>query len=243
RLYYNGLNNYDYISLFSFIFQSATLLTSLLIMYSLLYFFNVHQQKKLAILKMVGSSNHQLIKISFAQVLIMILLGILFAVPLQFFLHTLIIKNSFHVSSLDSANLFYIVAVIIFWILIIIGISFFGSVMALKKMQNQSINMLLKETGYFNRDIKSNSVRTENFVVKKLIQQLRANYKSAIIVVLSLAASILIFSLSVYIEKEAHGIWEPDEDYYLNSQQTSSYETVDNLNVLFQDGLTFMPED
>ena len=243
RLFYIGLYNYDHISLFSFIFQSATLLTSLLIMYSLLYFFNVHQQKKLAILKMVGSSNHLLIKISLAQVLIVILLGILFAVPLQFILHTLIIKNSFHVSSLDSANLFYIVAVIIFWILIIIGISFFGSVMALKKMQNQSINMLLKETGYFNRDIKSISVRTENFVVKKLIQQLRANYKSAIIVVLSLAASILIFSLSVYIEKEAHGIWEPDEDYYLNSQQTSSYETVDNLNVLFQDGLTFMPED
>src|SRR5690606_7045753 len=97
--------------------------------------------------------------------------------------------------------------------------------------------------GYFNRDIKSNSVRTENFVVKKLIQQLRANYKSAIIVILSLAASILLFSLSVYIEKEAHGIWEPDEDYFLNSQQIFSHEIVDNLNVLFQDGLTFMPED
>lgn len=243
RLYYNGLSDLKPISLFSTIFQVLTLITSFLAIYSLLFFFNINQQKKFAILKTVGSSNLSLLKINLSQILVMIMFGFLFAIPLQIGLHNLIIKNTFNVSSLESSNLIFISSVLLIWILVIFVLSLISSIMALKEIQKKSINSLLRDRGGIKKNINQIPIRTNDFAIRKVFLQALSNLKHTIIIVVTLTLSILILSLSVYIEKESHGIWNIEEDYYLNSQQTFSYEIVDNLNVLKQEGLTFLPED
>lgn len=124
RLYYNGLSDYQNISFLSSIYQIIILFASFIAMYSLLYFFNVGQQKKLAILKTIGSSNLNLLRVNFSQIILMLIFSIILAIPLQFTLFKLIIKNRFNVSSLNISNAIYIFIVLIVWILVIICISF-----------------------------------------------------------------------------------------------------------------------
>ncbi|WP_026907596.1 FtsX-like permease family protein [Paucisalibacillus globulus] len=242
RLFYNGLANYQDITTLSFVFQIIILLASFLCMYCLFYFFNFNQLRKLAVLKAVGSTNLNLIKLAFSQVFILLLISFLLSLPLLYILRKWIINNTFNISYLGPSNILNITVLVVLCIIVIFCITLYSSYLSINRIQNSSINGLLKESHSNNIKTKKPPIEFKDFTLSKVLNQLLINPKHSLLVIFTLTLSILIINFSFFIEKESAGFWDTKVDYYLNSQEIYSYDVVNNLTVLDQEGLTFSKE-
>ncbi|MBS3678695.1 ABC transporter permease [Ornithinibacillus massiliensis] len=242
RLFYNGLTNYQEIAIISFVFQIIILLGSFVSMYCLFYFFNINQQRKLAVLKTVGSTNLNLLKLNLYQIFILLLIGLFLSLPLLYFLYVWIINNTFNISNLNLSNILYIIVIVVICIVGVFYITLHSSYLSINFIKDSSINTLLKEP--HSNNIKTNKIpiKVNDFTMRKVLNQLQTKPKHSLLVILTLTLSILIINFSFFVEKESAGIWNTKIDYYLNSQEIYSYDVVNNLTVLHQEGLTFSPE-
>lgn len=243
RLFNKGLIDYDTVFFLSLIFQCLTLLLSLFCIVSLFSYFNIDQSQKIAVLKAIGSNKLNLYKLYFYQCIIIFSLSIITAIPLQLLLHFLIIHNSFQVNMLNQSNMLYLISIIIIWLLLIFFVTFFISIRSVRKSNNFSVNELL------NKEMDSSHLYDKltkyfhSFTNKQLARQLFIFPKQLIFTVLILCFSILLITFSFFVQKESAGIWDTTQKYYLTSQETYGYDTVENLTVLKNQGLTFSIED
>ncbi|WP_374717496.1 FtsX-like permease family protein [Neobacillus sp.] len=245
KLFNKGLIDYDTIFFLSITFQCLTLLLSLFCIVSLFSYFNIEQNHKIAVLKAIGSNKLKLYKIYFYQCLIIFLLSLIVAIPLQLVLHLLIIDQSFKQGTINTSNIFYLISVIAIWLFLIFIIIFFISTRSVKKSDRFSINELLSkqmDPSYL-YDIFTKKFNLKSFTKKQLARQLFIYPKQLIFTILILCFTILLITFSIFIQKEAAGIWDTTQEYYLTSQETYGYETIDNFNVLKNQGLTFSVED
>lgn len=239
RLFYNGLANYKHITILSIIFQVVILLATFLCMYCLLYFFNTTQNRKLAILKAIGSTNLNLLKINISQILYLLFWGVLVSLPFQYFLHVWIIQNTFNISNLKVSNALYVFIIVILWTSVIFGVTFISSYLSINRLKKNSINEMLKDLQYKKKKSTKLSIKSNEFTINKILHQLQTYPKHSVLLVSIITLSILTLSVSIFVEKESSGIWDTEIDYYLNSQEVYASKEIDNLTVLFQEGLTF----
>lgn len=243
RLFFNSLANLKHISKVTLMFQVITLVASFLCMICLLHYFNIGQTKKFGILKSVGSTNKDLLKVSLAQVTIIFLSSIILAIPLQIILHSTIIKKTFHVSGFDISEFLPIMGVVALWLIAIFLITVYSSFRAIKNIRKQSIYSLIKEQVQERKTSVKIPTQIKDFTLRKVWTQVLSYPKQSILIVSMLTLAILIITFSVFIEKESAGIWDSKVDYYLNSQEIYGFDTRENLDVLLKEGLTFPPDD
>jgi putative ABC transport system permease protein len=243
NLYYKGLIDHDNITLVSFIFQLLTIITSLFCIVSLFSYFNTNQYNKIAIIKAIGSNNINIFKIHLFQIIIIFFISLLISIPFQVIFYFLIIKNSFNQGLFSTLNLFFIFSIVICWLIIIFLCVLFGSFRSITKVKHYSVNELLRRDEYQQSSINHWTRNIKTFTVKQLIIQLFAQPKHAVFTVFTLTLSLLIITFSLFLQKESAGIWDADEDYFISAQETYGYDTIDNLNVLLNEGITFSPQD
>ncbi len=245
RLYNKGLIDYDTVFFLSVVFQSLTILFSLFSIASLFTYFNIEQSQKIAILKAIGANKRNLYKLYFFQSITIFILSVAAAVPFQFFLHFLIIDNSFKQGVFPKSTILFQVSIIASWLLLLFLIMFFIAIQFVKKSDHFSVNEWLNrkiDPGYL-YDVWTEKITIHSFTIKQLARQLFIYPKQIIFTILILCFSILLITFSVFIQKESAGIWDNPQSYYLTSQETYGYKTIDSLNVLKNQGLTFSVED
>lgn len=238
-----GLAHYETISWLAIIFQTIVLVSAVLSMFSLFYFFNHQQTKKFGIMSSLGAKKKDLFKIALSQNSAMFIAGVVFAIPLQILLHFLIIQNTFHVSDFFSSRWLYILGIVFVWMIVVFVLINFYSIQAIKSIDNYSINEIIKEQSRNHLKTRKIPIRLHSFMLRQIWLQLLTYPKHAVILILTITISILAIVLSFFVAKESAGIWDEDLDYYLNSQEIYGFDTVDNLAVLLQGGLTFGAED
>jgi putative ABC transport system permease protein len=243
RLFNKGLADYDHVSSLSIIFQSLTLLLSLFCIISLFSCFNLEQSQKIAILKAIGSNNQNLYSLYFYQCMIIFFLSLVVSIPLHLIFHFLIIENSFEQSMFNPMNIFYLFSVISFWLLLLFWITFFISIQTVKNLRDYSINEMLSRKMDSNHLYDKFAKYFQTFTNKQLARQLLTFPKQLIFTVIILCFSILLITFSFFVQKESAGIWDTTQHYYLTSQETYGFDTVENLTVLKKPGLTFSVDD
>ncbi|MBO1002602.1 ABC transporter permease [Pseudogracilibacillus auburnensis] len=244
RLFSLSLQNYDHISMVSFIFQLAILITSFLCIYSIFYFFHFGQQKKLSLLKAVGANDKNLFKIYLSQNVFIFLFGFIIAIPFIIFFHYMIIHHTFHLSHYSLSYFIPTFAIVMIWMLIVFLITIWNAVQAIKRLKKHSINESLKDVQISPYKEGTFVDRINNFSIKQIVIQAFTYPKQSLLMIVTISFSLLIIIFSIYVEKETIGLWNDNRNqYYLNSQEIYSSNTVDNLTVLTKPGLTFSLKD
>ncbi|MEI3612671.1 ABC transporter permease [Pseudogracilibacillus sp. SO30301A] len=244
QLFSLGLQNYEHITMVSFIFQISILITSFLCMYSIFYFFYNGQQKKFSLLAAMGANEKDLFKILLSQNVCIFFSSFIISIPFILLFHYVIINKTYqfsHYSFSDSAQTFIVVLI---YMLIIFLITIWNAVHEIKRLKKYTINETLKgEQIRPYKELKFTD-RLNNFTVKQIFSQTLTYPKQSLLIILTITFSILIIIFSIYVEKETIGLWDDKRyQYYLNSQEIYSFDTIDNLTVLTKPGLTFSAKD
>ncbi|MBU5266129.1 FtsX-like permease family protein [Virgibacillus proomii] len=243
RLFDLGLKDYDTISNLSFIYIVIMLITTLLAISVLFFYFNLDQQKKLGLFKNFGASPNTINLICFYQCLIIFSLGILVAVPISIPAHYYIIKTTYAEGQLSFTNILLLVILVIMYLLIVFITIVIYSLMSIKRVQTHSIHDVIEQRNQTEVIQVTWIKKVNTFKYKQLLRQLFTNPIKSLFIMLSLSSSILVVSFSILLQKETAGIWDTKDFHYLVSQETYGYENIDNFKVLNSKPVYFFKKD
>ena len=244
RLFSLGLMNYEHITMVSFIFQISILITSFLCMYSIFYFFYNGQQKKFSLLVAMGAKEKDLLKILLSQNVFIFFSSVIISIPFILLFHYVIITKTYQFGQYSFSDSVQSFILVLIYMLIIFLITIWNAVHEIKRLKKHTINETLKgEQIRPYKELKFTD-RLNNFTVKQMFSQTMTYPKQSLLIILTITFSILIIIFSIYVEKETIGLWDDKRyQYYLNSQEIYSFDTIDNLTVLTKPGLTFSAKD
>jgi putative ABC transport system permease protein len=243
RLFDVGLKDYDTISNLSYIYIVIMLITTLLAISVLFFYFNLDQRKKLGLFKNFGASPSTVNLIYFYQCLIIFSLGILVAVPMSIPAHYYIIKTTYAEGQLSFAHILLLVILVIMYLLIVLITMLIYFLASIKKTQNYSIHDLIEQRNQTEVIQVTWIKKAKTFKYKQLLRQLFTNPVKSLLIMLSLSCSILVVSFSILLQKETTGIWDGKDFHYLVSQEMYGYKNMDNFKVLNSKPIYFDRKD
>lgn len=234
RLLFIGLGDYDLISNLSLVFQLIITVLSFVSIITLISFYTTKTRKKIAIFKSTGAKNNQIKLILNLQNFVLLCMGVLLSIPLAILFSYIIISNTYKGGTLENLNWLLILSMMILvifvtWITLVVKVRF-----ELKNLQDTSINSLLKGE---KKEI--SKIQTKYFWLKQISIQIMTYKKMTILTIMTLTLSMLVILMSLFLQNETKGIWDTDIDYYVASQESYTFDMVDNLTVLKEKGITF----
>lgn len=238
RLFFVGLAEYDTISQLTFAFQVIIALLSFISIFTLMTFYNIKSRKKIAVFKSVGATNKQINFILNLKNMMLLCGGILLAIPCSILFAYIIIVNTYSDGTLLNLNWITILGTL-FLLTLITFLSLILSVnLEIKTIRSYSINAVLKGSNKKTKKIKANT-----FWLKQLFVQIMNYKKVTLLTTATLTFTVLTILMSIFLQYESKGIWNTDTDYYIASQESYAFDTISNLTVLKEKGITFSEKD
>ncbi|MGM9988384.1 MAG: FtsX-like permease family protein [Bacillaceae bacterium] len=241
NLLFKGLKQYDNITNLTNAFLIIIFAASSFCFFGLFYYFNLSQLKKDAQMKALGCNDLRLYMIHVIQCVIIFFLSVVFSVPLLSVFHRLIIKNTFLEGEFITSDISNIILKIFIWLFLLLIVVIANSSLPVRKFKGNSINNFMNDYQINSKIYKPKD--SSSFFIKQLLIQMGQLPKQTILIIITLCICILTVVFSFFLQKESEGIWDAEQDYYIDAQEIFAFENIKNLSVLVNEGQTFSLDD
>ncbi len=237
NLIYNGLIDYDNITMFSIMFSLVLFIILIIILYQLFSYYFIDYRKKLAIMRANGATKGDLQFILLGQLVFIHLLGFIISVPAVYVVTSIIVRASYFETISEDFNPINGIILCIFFYAIVFIFNCI-SIIYISSRENSTIIASIKGNR-FNTTPHLKIFSNKPFIYTIIIKSYRLHLKRAIFIVLSIISIIFICFTTLVMSKEAEGVWIGEDDFYYLSADTGTSFIIKNKLPIFDQPFLF----